>query len=59
MDVEKLRGAMIIDVGADTTEISVLSLGGIVVSKLLPSVEMNWICLFEVMCARNTTFDRL
>ncbi len=37
LDVEKLRGAMIIDVGADTTEISVLSLGGIVVSKLLPS----------------------
>ena len=35
--MEKLRGAMIIDVGADTTEISVLSLGGIVVSKLLPS----------------------
>lgn len=36
MDVEKLRGLLIVNIGADTTEISVLSLGGIVVSKLLP-----------------------
>lgn len=36
MDIERLRGLMIVNIGADTTEISVLSLGGIVVSKLLP-----------------------
>lgn len=36
IDVENTRGVMIIDVGADTTEISILSLGGIVVTKLLP-----------------------
>lgn len=36
LDVEKSRGIMIVDLGADTTEISVLSLGGIVVSRLVP-----------------------
>lgn len=36
LDVERRRGLMIVNIGADTTEISVLSLGGIVVSKLLP-----------------------
>ena len=36
MNVERLRGLMIVNLGADTTEISVLSLGGIVVSKLIP-----------------------
>lgn len=29
-------GILIVNIGADTTEISVLSCGGIVVSKLLP-----------------------
>ncbi len=36
LDVDQARGIMIVNIGADTTEISVLSLGGIVVSKLLP-----------------------
>lgn len=36
LDVENSRGIMLVNIGADTTEISVLSLGGIVVSKLLP-----------------------
>lgn len=36
LDIEKARGVMIVNLGADTTELSVLSLGGIVVSKLLP-----------------------
>lgn len=35
LNVNEARGIMIVDVGADTTEISVLSLGGIVLSKLL------------------------
>lgn len=36
LNVEHMRGLMIVNLGADTTEISVLSLGGIVVSKLIP-----------------------
>jgi rod shape-determining protein MreB len=36
LDIETAQGIMIVNIGADTTEISVLSLGGIVVSKLLP-----------------------
>lgn len=36
LDIEKSRGVLIVNLGADTTEISILSLGGIVVSKLLP-----------------------
>jgi len=35
LDVNSARGIMIVDIGADTTEISVISLGGIVLSKLL------------------------
>ena len=30
------RGVMIVDIGADTTEVSILSLGAIVLSKLIP-----------------------
>lgn len=33
LDVTKSRGIMIVNIGAETTEISVLSLGGIVISK--------------------------
>ncbi len=33
LDVTKSRGVMIVNIGAETTEISVLSLGGIVISK--------------------------
>lgn len=36
LDIKKPGGVMLIDFGADTTEISILSLGGIVVSRLLP-----------------------
>ena len=36
IDVEAPCGNMIIDIGAGTTEISVISLGGIVTSRLLP-----------------------
>ncbi|MDY5576424.1 MAG: rod shape-determining protein [Lachnospiraceae bacterium] len=35
IDVESPNGHMIVDIGADTTEISVISLGGIVLSKLI------------------------
>lgn len=35
IDVKQAQGVMIVDIGADTTEISVLSLGGIVISKLI------------------------
>ena len=33
IDVTKSRGVMVVNIGAETTEISVLSLGGIVISK--------------------------
>ncbi len=33
LDVTKSRGIMVVNIGAETTEISVLSLGGIVISK--------------------------
>lgn len=36
LDVERSQGILIVNIGADTTEISILSLGGIVVTKLLP-----------------------
>lgn len=35
LDVTTANGIMVVDIGADTTEISVLSLGGIVISKLI------------------------
>ena len=35
LDVTKAQGVMLVDVGADTTEISILSLGGTVTSKLI------------------------
>ncbi len=35
IDVKNSQGVMIVDVGFDTTEISILSLGGIVLSKLI------------------------
>ncbi len=35
LDVNHAQGIMVIDIGADTTEISILSLGGIVLSKLI------------------------
>ncbi len=36
LDLGRARGVMIVNIGADTTEISVLSMGGLVTSKLLP-----------------------
>ena len=36
LDVEKANGILIVDMGADTTEVSILSRGGIVVTNLLP-----------------------
>ncbi len=35
IDVKNAQGVLVVDVGFDTTEISILSLGGIVLSKLL------------------------
>lgn len=36
LDITSANGVMIVDIGADTTEISIMSLGGIVISKLIP-----------------------
>lgn len=35
LDVTNAKGVMVVDIGADTTEISIMSLGGIVISKLI------------------------
>ncbi|MBQ6106010.1 MAG: rod shape-determining protein [Lachnospiraceae bacterium] len=36
IDIVKSQGTMLVNIGADTTEISIISLGGIMFSKLLP-----------------------
>lgn len=36
LDVTNARGCMTVDIGAQTTEISIMSLGGIVISKIIP-----------------------
>ena len=36
LDVTNAHGVMVVNIGADTTEVSILSLGGIVLSKLIP-----------------------
>ena len=36
IDINEPTGVMVVDFGADTTEISVISLGGMVISELLP-----------------------
>lgn len=36
LEIMSARGVMVVDIGADTTEVSILSLGGIVLSKLIP-----------------------
>ncbi len=36
LDVERSRGILVVNLGADTTEISVLSLGGLVTTRLIP-----------------------
>lgn len=35
LDIKSPKGVMLVDIGADTTEVTIMSLGGIVVSKLL------------------------
>ena len=35
VDVNDAKGIMVVNIGADTTEISIMSLGGIVLSKLV------------------------
>lgn len=37
LDIMKAKGVMTVDVGADTTEIAIIALGGIVRSRLLPA----------------------
>jgi rod shape-determining protein MreB len=42
LDITEPTGVMVVDVGADTTEISVISLGGLVLVNCCPMVETNW-----------------
>ena len=41
IDVKNSQGVLVVDVGYDTTEISILSLGGIVLSKLIKTGEIS------------------
>lgn len=36
IDIDKSKGALIVDIGGETTEISIISNGGVVISKLVP-----------------------
>lgn len=36
LEIMTARGVMVVDIGGDTTEVSIISLGGIVLSKLIP-----------------------
>lgn len=36
LEIMTAKGVMVVNIGADTTEVSILSLGGIVLSKLIP-----------------------
>ncbi|MBQ3782709.1 MAG: rod shape-determining protein [Lachnospiraceae bacterium] len=36
IDIESTRGALCVDIGADTTEVAIISMEGIVLSKLIP-----------------------
>lgn len=56
LDVERSRGIMIVNLGADTTEISVLSLGGIVVSKLLPCGGNDFDRIIQTHLRKNYNF---
>ena len=42
IDVKNSQGVMIVDVGFNTTEISIISLGGIVISKMIKSGGMRF-----------------
>ena len=35
IDVKNSQGVLVVDIGYDTTEVSILSLGGIVLSRLI------------------------
>ena len=36
IDIDKSKGTLIVDIGADTTEISIIANGGVVISRLIP-----------------------
>lgn len=42
IDITNSRGIMTVDIGADTTEIAIMSLGGIVLSKIIPIGGRNF-----------------
>ena len=42
LDITKSTGTLVVDIGANTTEISVMSLGGIVLSRFFPLQPRLW-----------------
>ncbi|MBQ9828277.1 MAG: rod shape-determining protein [Lachnospiraceae bacterium] len=53
MDIKNTQGSMIIDIGAETTEVSVISMGGIMISRLIP-IGGNDITRLIIETVRNT-----
>ena len=53
LDVTNAHGVMTVNIGADTTEVSIMSLGGIVLSKLIP-VGGNKIDEALITCVKKT-----
>lgn len=54
IDVNEPTGVMIVDMGADTTETSVISLGGLVLSDLLHSVATDLTSQLSPLCERSS-----
>ena len=55
IDVKTSQGLMVVDVGYDTTEISLVSLGGIVMSQLIKTGGQKhfFSCTYGICCKRN------
>ena len=43
LPISEATGSMVVDIGGGTTEIAVMSLGGVVYSNSLKSCRMQWI----------------
>lgn len=54
IDVNEPTGVMIVDMGADTTETSVISLGGLVLSDCFISVATDLTSQLSPLCERSS-----
>lgn len=56
LNVNEPTGIMVVDIGADTTEISIISLGGLVISHLLHLAGTAWMNPLSAISAKTTTW---